>query len=118
MKLTGITTDVPVSSLESAERFYSAALGRSADLAPSSGVLEWILHNPPQIALRLVHGPERAGSARIGIGVDDLEAERDRLCQRSVATPEIGVIPDVIALLELQDDDGNQLVFWENLLPS
>lgn len=117
MTFTGITTDVPVSDLDAARTFYSLALGRAADLIQQDDGLEWILHDRPQVALRIVTQRLGAGSARVGIGVDDLTAERERLDAVVDALPETLVIPGVIALLELRDDDGNTLVFWQDLLP-
>ena len=116
MTFTGITTDVSVSDLDAARAFYSAALGRVEDLTPEMDALEWVLHDRPQIALRIVAQRSGAGSARVGIGVDDLGAERERLLKALEMVPEISVIPSVIALLELHDGDGNALVFWQDLL--
>jgi catechol 2,3-dioxygenase-like lactoylglutathione lyase family enzyme len=114
---TGITTDVPVSDLAAARTFYRAALGRVEDLTPRTDTLEWILHDRPQVAVRIVAQPSGAGSARVGIGVDDLSAERERLETTLDTVPEISAVPGVIALLELRDGDGNALVFWQDLLP-
>jgi hypothetical protein len=114
---TGITTDIPVSDLDAARGFYRAALGRVEDLTPGVATLEWILHDRPQVALRVVAQPSGAGSARVGIGVGDLSAERERLLEALETVPAISVVPSVIALLELHDADGNALVFWQDLLP-
>lgn len=115
---TGITADVPVSDLDAARTFYRSVLGRAEDLTQGDNGLEWILHDRPQVALRLIMQQSGAGSARVGIGVDDLAAERERLESAELdEVPEISVIPGVIALLELIDDDGNALVFWQDLLP-
>lgn len=113
---TGITTDVPVSDLDAARGFYSAALGRVEDLTPGVDTLEWILHDRPQVALRVVEQRAGVGSARVGIGVGDLSAERERLVEALDTVPEISVVPGVIALLVLHDGDGNALVFWQDLL--
>lgn len=116
MTFTGITTDVPVSDLDAARGFYRAALGRVEDLTPGVDTLEWILHDRPQVALRVVARRSGAGWARVGIGVSDLSAERERLLQALDKVPEISVVPSVIAVLELHDGDGNALVFWQDLL--
>lgn len=113
---TGITTDVRVSDLDAARGFYSAALGRVEDLTQGVDTLEWILHDRPQVALRVVAQRSGVGSARVGIGVGDLSAERERLLEALDTVPEISVVPSVIAVLELHDGDGNALVFWQDLL--
>jgi predicted enzyme related to lactoylglutathione lyase len=119
MSFRGITVDVPVSDLERARSFYEWWHGRPADLTPNPDVVEWILHSTPQVAFRVVLDPDRAGTARVGVGVDDLEQERDRLTGTRVrVAAEITRIPGVIALFQLEDDDGNKLVYWEDLLQS
>lgn len=76
MTFTGLTADVPVTSLDMVQDFYRLVLGRDEDLTPVAGMLEWILHPSPQVA----------------------------------------VVPGVIALLEIEDPDGNHIVFWQDLL--
>src|SRR5215210_3417425 len=109
-----MTADVPVTNIAAARRFYSRALGRAPDLTQAESGLEWILHDQPQVALRIVSQSVGVGSARVGIGVDDLRSERERLVTALKVVPEVVVIPGVIALVELQDDDENTLVFWED----
>ncbi len=116
MTFTGLTADVPVVSTDMVQDFYRLALGRDEDLTPIPGMLEWILHANPQISLRVVEEPSAAGGARVGIGVDDLDAERARLAESLEDVPEIDVIPGVIALLEIRDPYGNLLVFWQDLI--
>jgi hypothetical protein len=116
MTLAGFTADVQVSDLEVARVFYAAALGRQPDLIPATEMAEWILHQEPQIALRIVQGLPPLGATRIGIGVTDLATEHTRLRFSFPAVPEIEVVPGVIAVLELPDPDGNLLVFWQDLL--
>lgn len=115
MQFTGLTVDVPVRSVEEAAPFYEWLLGRPADLTPAPQTLEWIVNANPQIAVRVVADDARAGSARIGIGVADLRDQREAL-RRDRSVPEISTVPGVIALLELADDDGNTVVYWEDLL--
>lgn len=114
-RITGITIDVPISALEDARRFYSLVFGRTADLEPDSHTAEWILTNDPQIAVRLVESPPSM-SIRVGIGVADVEAERERLAAVIDKAPPVDVHPGVIALLELRDPDGHRVVLWQDLL--
>jgi hypothetical protein len=111
----GLTVDVPVSGVDGARPFYEWLFGRPADLTPAPQTLEWILNAAPQIALRVVADPALAGSAQIGIGVDDLRAQRAVLA-RDRSVPDIRTVPGVIALLELADGDGNRVVYWQDLL--
>ena len=115
MHFRGLTVDVPVSGVDGARSFYEWLFGRPADLMPAPETLEWILNAAPQIALRVVADPALAGSAQIGIGVDDLRAQRAVLA-RDRSVPDIRTVPGVIALLELADGDGNRVVYWQDLL--
>ncbi len=122
MDILGITTDLPVSALPAAVPFYTAVLGRPADLTPDDRTAEWILHRDPEIALRLIESradrPDEPapGTVRVGIGVPDANVERDRLLTELPDVPPVRTRPGVIALLELRDPDGNRLVLWHDLL--
>jgi catechol 2,3-dioxygenase-like lactoylglutathione lyase family enzyme len=121
--IVGITTDVPVSALPIAVPFYTALLGRPADLTPDDRTAEWILNRRPEIAFRLVEarpgqpGEASPGTVRVGFGVPDADAERRRLTGSFAELPEVRYRPGVIALLELRDPDGNRVVVWQDLLP-
>jgi predicted enzyme related to lactoylglutathione lyase len=120
--ILGITTDVPVSALPAATPFYTAVLGRPADLTPDDRTAEWILNRQPEIAFRLVEaradrpGEAPPGTVRVGFGVADADAERRRLAGHLAEVPEVRRRPGVIALLELRDPDGNRVVVWQDLL--
>ncbi|MEN3362158.1 MAG: hypothetical protein V7637_6140 [Mycobacteriales bacterium] len=122
MDVLGITTDLPVSALPAAIPFYTAVIGRPADLAPDDRTAEWILHRDPEIALRLIESradrPDEPtpGTVRVGIGVPDADTERDRLLGQLPEVPAVVTRPGVIALLELRDPDGNRVVLWHDLL--
>lgn len=115
MDIVGITTDVPVGELERAVAFYETVLGRGPDLRPDQQTAEWILRRDPEIAVRLTARAERT-AVRIGLGVADVDAERDRLCGVLPDVPPVRCKPGVIALLELRDPDGNLVVLWQDLL--
>ena len=119
MDIVGITTDLPVIDLGRALPFYSIVLGRGPDLRPDDRTLEWILHRAPEIAVRVVaraDWPEAGAPVRLGLGVADVEAARERLRDALTELPPVRRKPGVIALLELQDPDGNLVVLWQDLL--
>lgn len=119
MDIVGITTDLPVIDLGRALPFYSIVLGRGPDLRPDDRTLEWILHRAPEIAVRVVaraDWPEAGAPVRLGLGVADVEAARERLRDALPELPPVRRKPGVIALLELQDPDGNLVVLWQDLL--
>lgn len=118
MILTGLTVDVPAVDPAVTETFYTAVLGRGPDLRPPGVTAEWrIIPGQPEVTLRIAAAPDdRVGGQRIGLGVADLEAERDRLRAVFPSVPDIVSRPGVIALLELTDPDGNRVVLWQDLL--
>jgi hypothetical protein len=99
--------------------FYSMVLGRGPDLHPDDRTLEWILHRAPEIAVRAVaraDWPEPGAPVRVGLGVADVEAARERSRDVLSELPPVRRKPGVIALLELPDPDGNLVVLWQDLL--
>ena len=119
MDIVGVTTDVPVVDLSRALPFYSMVLGRGPDLRPDDRTLEWILHRAPEIAVRVVARADRhepGAPVRLGLGVADVDAARERLRYEMPKLPPVRRKPGVIALLELHDPDGNLVVLWQDLL--
>jgi catechol 2,3-dioxygenase-like lactoylglutathione lyase family enzyme len=115
----GVTVDLPVSELTGSLPFYRAVLGRNPDLRPDDRTMEWILRRDPEIAVRVVArtaGQPAGVPVRLGLGVADLDAERDRLQSLVPDLPAVQSKPGVIALLELHDPDGNLVVIWQDLL--
>jgi predicted enzyme related to lactoylglutathione lyase len=117
VNLVGVTTDLPVSDLGRAVTFYAMLFDRPPNLLPPGGPAEWIMHRDPEIAVRLVAAaPPRPGGARIGLGVADVDAERDRLAGQVNQPLRVTRKPGVIATLELRDPDANLVVVWQDLL--
>lgn len=120
MEISGVTTDLPVADVERARPFYSALLGREPDFQPNADIMEWRLIKQPEVTLRIVQGRTGVpiGQGRIGLGVDDLAAERTRLAALLPGTvPEPTVRPGIIASCPIRDPEGNTIVVWQDLLP-
>ncbi len=112
MDVVGLTVDVPVSDLATSVAFYSHVLGRDPDLRPAAAMVEWVMHRDPELAIRLVVADDRAARLRVGIGVADIESERQRLAPSA----EVATKPGIISTLALEDPDGHQVVLWQDLM--
>ena len=115
LQFAGAVLDLSVSDLDRAEAFYQVLIGRPADLRARADQREWRLHLNPEVALRLTR-EDGAGRGKLALGVVDLAAERARLAQAWADLPEATYKPNVIALLQLRDPDGNVLTLWQDLL--
>lgn len=92
----GAVIDVPVRDIERAEQFYTILIGRQADLQVRPTEREWRLHQTPEVALRLIVDPARAGHGRVRIGVQDLAAERSRLASSWQDIAEVTLWQDLL----------------------
>jgi len=68
------------------------------------------------VVLRLTAQPQSAGKSTAAIGVHDLAHERTRLEADWPDLPAAQEKPGVIALLRLEDPDGNAVILWQDLL--
>jgi catechol-2,3-dioxygenase len=115
LQFAGAVLDLAVSDLDRAEAFYQVLIGRPPDLRARPDQREWRLHLDPEVALRLTNeAAPRPG--KLALGVVHLAAERARLAQSWPDLPEATVKPNVIALLQFNDPDGNALTLWQDLL--
>jgi hypothetical protein len=115
LQFAGAVLDLTVSDLDRAEAFYQVLIGRPPDLRARAGQREWRLHLDPEVALRLTN-EAGAGRGKLALGVIDLAAERSRLAQSWPDLPEATYKPNVIALLQMRDPDGNVVTLWQDLL--
>jgi catechol 2,3-dioxygenase-like lactoylglutathione lyase family enzyme len=118
LQFAGAVLDLAVSDLDRAVAFYKVLIGRQPDLRPQVDQCEWRLHRDPEVAFRITADPLSAGHGKLAIGVADLATERIRLAEQWAELPPTTEKPNVIALLRLQDPDGNTVTLWQDLLGS
>jgi catechol 2,3-dioxygenase-like lactoylglutathione lyase family enzyme len=118
LDFAGAVLDLAVTNLDRSDAFYTALLGRPADLRPQADQREWRLHNSPEVAFRITAEPESAGHGKLALGVADLGAERARLVRHWADLPAITEKSGVIALLRFADPDNNKVTLWQDLLGS
>jgi predicted enzyme related to lactoylglutathione lyase len=117
LHFTGAVLDLSVTDLDRAEAFYTTLFGHPAPLRPQPNQREWHLHRTPEIAFRLTTDPTHAGQGKLSLGVPDLAAEQARLTPHWTNLPAPTIKPNIIALLHLQDPDGNAITLWQDLMP-
>ena len=107
---TGIVAVVPVNDHAASVTWYGQWIGRDADVVPMEGVAEWNLAGSAWI--QVAHDPAHAGQTSVVVSVADAEAQRQACASAGV---EPGALQDhgVVKLFEIEDPDGNKVVFVE-----
>lgn len=113
MKATSVTIGVPVSDLAVAQAWYSRVFAVQPDIEPVPGIVEY------QIAgtwVQLMDGHKGVPGWVLRVGVEDLDAERDRIRDLGIEVSETATVPGVISYFDLHDPDGNQLSVYRVLV--
>ena len=112
MRTTSITVGIPVSDLERSRGWYDRVLSRPVTLEPARGVAEYQVDG---IWVQLHENQPTGGQWVLRFGVDDLDAERDRLLGLGLAVSEVEEIPGAVRIFDLTDPDLNRLSFYRVL---
>jgi catechol 2,3-dioxygenase-like lactoylglutathione lyase family enzyme len=107
-----IITEISVSDLERSRAWYTRLFGKSPDLEPFPGNVEYRLGGG---WLQIVKGEVKPSSWQFQIEVRDLAHERERLRAAQVDASEIQGVPNVIRYFNVHDPDGNSLLLFQVL---
>jgi catechol 2,3-dioxygenase-like lactoylglutathione lyase family enzyme len=114
-----IVVSVDVTDLEKAAAFYTQILGfkRGWDRAKQYGWLEIdIPFSDFKIGLNLLRNSKVShGSTTLSFGVKDIAATKAYLEVNNIIIGELNEIPGMVKTLEVDDPDGNKLLFVEDL---
>lgn len=117
----GMALQVHVGDMAQARAFYSGLFGRAPDFAPHEDFLEWQVCAGAEVWWQIVGTPGAVDAlrTRVRLLVDDVAAavERARTGLRVEPTP-VTELPGVVAFTDFEDPWGNQLGFYEDLVPS
>lgn len=116
LDFAGAVLDVAVTDLHRAQTFYTILIGREPDLRPQPDQCEWLLHQDPEVGIRITAHSASAGHGKLALGVADLAAERSRLLMHWSDLPEPSTKPGVITLIRMCDPDSNDVTLWQDLL--
>jgi catechol 2,3-dioxygenase-like lactoylglutathione lyase family enzyme len=107
MAIEHVLAVVPVSDLQSSNRWYEALFGRRADNNPMGTLVEWQV--VPGGWVQVFADAERAGTGLLNFAVDDLEAHSAELRQRGLDPGDVVDADKGVRLSALTDPDGNTI---------
>lgn len=105
-------TEISVSDLEESREWYTRLLGKTPDLEPFPGNVEFRVGGA---WLQIVKGKVQPSSWVFQVEVRDLSREQERLRSAGVEAAEIKTVPNVISHFGIKDSDGNSLLFFQVL---
>ena len=111
--INSVIAVLPVKDQDAAVLWYKKLLGRDADIIPVDGVAEWQLAENAWI--QVTTDPERAGSATVIIGVNDIESQCKFCAAANVPHGEIIEYPEIIKMIEVIDPEGNKIAFVQDI---
>lgn len=112
MECVEATVGVSVRSLREARAWYERLLGKSPELEPVPGIVEFKVGGT-WLQLEEGHGGPTGWAFRFG--VRSLVQEVSRLRQLGIQVGEMVTVPGVIQFCDFKDPDGNPLSLYELL---
>lgn len=106
MDPTSVTVAIPVGDLAAARAWYDAVLDRRPALHPVPGIVEYDFGG---VWVQLVGGRRGSPGWVFRYGVENVEAERERLRGLGVSVGDVETVPGVISFFEFLDPDENGL---------
>ncbi len=103
---------IAVSDLSKSREWYSRLFGKTPDLEPFPGNVEFKVGGA---WIQIMSGKPRASSWSMQFGVRDLSLERERLRKSGITAGEIKTVPDVISYFDINDPDGNAMRWFQVL---
>jgi catechol 2,3-dioxygenase-like lactoylglutathione lyase family enzyme len=108
MAITRLLAQMTVADSGTAEAFYTGLFGRGPDARPMTGLLEW--HLAGSFGVQVWAEPDRAGRCCMVLDESDLPALASYL-DRAGIEHEQPQNASTVRILQLQDPDGNRIVF-------
>lgn len=105
MAVTHVFAAIPVADLDLALDWYERLAGRAPDLVPNEEEAAWRMTETGWICV--IADPERAGSARHTLLVDDLDVFIAGLAERGIAAGPVGTVGENVRFTIVTDPDGN-----------
>jgi predicted enzyme related to lactoylglutathione lyase len=111
MDIDMLFAGTPVGDFDAAVAWYTAVLGRAADVPVTEGEVMWRVSE--SAFLYLVREPERAGGSLLTLSVPDLDLAVAEVAARGVDYVPIEQVGDAGRRAVYTDPDGNKLALVE-----
>ncbi len=106
---TNVFAAIPVADRDSALPYYERLTGRGPDLIPNDQEACWQMTGSAWIYI--LTDAAAAGSARVTLLVEDLDAALDGLRRRGIESDPPAAVSAGTMAVTLRDPDGNQIQF-------
>jgi predicted enzyme related to lactoylglutathione lyase len=115
----GMTLQVQVDDIARARRFFGDIFGTAPEFEPHEDFLEWRVVPGAEVWFQVVGVPEvRPLTNRVRFRVPDVHRARRALRAASITPSEVTALPGVVRFLDFTDPWGNQLGYYEDIVPS
>lgn len=111
--INSVISVIPVNDFEKALSFYIKLFGRDPDIVPMEGIAEWQLIENAWIQVSI--NPERAGTATVVVGVNEIEAQCEECISATLSIGDIVEYPGIIKMAEINDPEGNTIAFVQDI---
>lgn len=115
--MTSVTVGVPVSDLAVARAWYDRVFVMPPDIEPVPGIVEYQVASTWVQLMERMDGHTGARGWVLRVGVQDLDAERERIQGLGIEVSETTTVPGVISYFVFHDPDGNELSMYRVLDP-
>lgn len=113
MTMSNVFAVIPVVDFESARAWYERLWGRPADRNPMDGLAEWQITEGG--AIQMLRDSDRAGSAMLTVGVDDVDALITVLAERNLDVGAAQDTPGGFRITAITDPAGNIITLAQEL---
>lgn len=121
MPYGGVTLQIQVGNLREGLEFYTALFGRGPDFSPHDDFFEWRVVEGAEVWWQIVAVSDqvRPLANRSRLKVDDVRgATTWARISLKVQPGQVSTLPGVVSFVDFEDPWGNQLGFYEDLVPS
>ena len=108
MTITRLLAQLTVADESDAKAWYTGLFGRGPDARPMPGLLEW--HLADTFGIQVWAEPARAGNSSVVLDESDLAGRARELDLAGISHQE-PLDATTVRILQLEDPDGNRIVF-------
>lgn len=121
MPYGGVTSQIQVGDQNEGLDFYSMLFGRGPDFSPHEDFFEWQVVEGAEVWWQIVVVPGQVcpTATRSRLKVDDVRGATEWVRTSLKVEPgQVTTLPGVVTFVDFEDPWGNQLGFYEDIVPS